>query len=226
MAKKEILTVINVGRNKLTVCSTAMSEVMSMTLGADVVVDLTVLDAGKLAAAVEEFVKQSGLTPGSLMIILAREVCFEYEVVRTEGQDVALEVQKFLDTVPLTSLSSKVFETDKGYVAVAIGRDFYEAIRSAWEKAGFTVKVVVPGYVLGAVGVGEVFDGAACQLVLRHMETISEHGFELESKSEETFSQARSKFFDTHKIWVIVFCIASVAMLVVVAFVVLRKPGA
>lgn len=225
MSKKEILTIINIGRNKLAVCSAGSGGISTIELGADVVTDLTVIDFDKLVYVVGGFVKQSQLTPGPLLMILAREVCFEHEIVRSAGMDVAIEVQKFLDTVPLTSVSSKVFETDKGYMAVAIGREFYEALRSAWEQVGFVVKVVVPGYVLGAVGVGEVFDAGACQMVMRNLGTLSEHGFELESKKEETFSQVRSKFFNTHKVWVIGFFVISLVMLALVAFLVFRKPG-
>jgi hypothetical protein len=88
------------------------------------------------------------------------------------------------------------------------------------------VKVVVPGYVLKAVGVPETFDAPACQLVIKNLDMISENGFELETRPVETFSAQRSKFLNSHKMWVILFAVASLVMLAVVAYMVTRHPVA
>lgn len=225
MAKKEIPIIVNVNRNRLTVCGGGLTDVAVCDLGSEVVADLAVVSPEKLETLVAGFVQQNNLTPGPMVIILASDVCFETEIVRGEGVEAQKEVQKFLDAVPLASFSSKVFENEKGYWVVAIGRDFYEAIRKAWEKSGFVVRMVIPGYVVGAIGVGETFDLAACQMVMKHLDTLAENGFELENKKQETFSVQRSKFFNLHKMWVIIFCVGSLIMLAVVAYIVTRRPG-
>lgn len=224
MAKKTSPIVVNVNRNRLLICGTQVPAVVEVSLTSDMVSDLTVVDQAKLEAAVAGLIQQNKLTPAPAIVILASDICFEQDIARLKESDLQIQIQKFLDTVPLTSVSSKVFETDTGYRVVAISRDFYEVVRTAFEKLGFTVQVVVPGYVLGAVGVGDKFDLQACQLVIRNLDTISQHGFELEKKPQEPFSVARSRFFNTHKFWVLLFFVVSLTTLAVVAYLVLRRP--
>jgi hypothetical protein len=207
------------------ICGSGLAGLVSFDFPTEMISDLVVVSQEKLDAAVGSIVQANNLVAGPLLIVLSPEICFEKDIDRKPEVDLHKETQKFLDTIPLSSMTFKVFEEEKMYRVIAIGRELYEGLRNAFEKSGFIVKVVVPGYVLGAVGIKQEFGAEACQLVLKYMETISEHGFELERKGVETFSVQRTKFLNKHKIWVIVFFVISMAVLVIVAIVVTRKPA-
>lgn len=148
-----------------------------MPFPAGVLKDLNVVDLPALAANVKSFVESNRLKPSDLVVVIDEDVYFEKVLEETTLDATAQYVQDFIDSVPLSNPSSKVFKIDNKYHAVVINRTLYESLRQAFETLGFQVVAVVPELIVGQIGGGKQFDVNACRLVLRKMDFIKENSF-------------------------------------------------
>ena len=224
MANKQV-TVVHVSRKQLAICGPAIAGMPVVTLGGDVVKALEVIDQQKLSQVVMDFGKSTGQSMGNRVMVLGEDICFERDIDRKPEVQIEVEAQKFLESIPVLSVSSKVYETEKMYRIIAISRDLYEGLRQAFEQAGYVVSVVVPNFVLGAVGLTEQFDEKACRILVNHLDQVASYGFELEERKEATFTQQKEQFLNKYKVAITIFAVVSVVVCIVVAFVVTRRPG-
>ena len=174
---KIVPTIISVSRAGLSMCGAGINGLLKMPFGAEVVKDLNVVGLAELAAQIKAFVETNKIAPTDLVVVLDGETYFEKQVAGKTDDQMAVEVQEFVDSVPLASPSSKIFKVGDKYHVVVINRRLYESVRTAFEALGFAVKAVVPEMVLGSVGVGSVFDANACRLILKKMAYVMENSF-------------------------------------------------
>ncbi|MEK7064181.1 MAG: LytR C-terminal domain-containing protein [Patescibacteria group bacterium] len=174
---KIVPTIVSVSRAGLSVCGAGTNGLLNMPFGAEVVKDLNVVGLVELAAQIKTFVETNKIVPTDLVVVLDGETYFEKQLTGKADDQMAVEVQEFVDSVPLASPSSKIFKVGDKYHVVVINRRLYESVRAAFEALGFAVKAVVPEMVLGSVGVGSTFDAIACRLILKKMAYVMENSF-------------------------------------------------
>ncbi|MDZ7587478.1 MAG: hypothetical protein U0946_07020, partial [Patescibacteria group bacterium] len=174
---KIVPTIVSVSRAGLSVCGAGIDGLLKMPFGAEVVKDLNVVGLAELAAQIKALVETNKIVPTDLVVVLDGETYFEKQLAGITDDQMAAEVQEFVDSVPLASPSSKIFKVGDKYHVVVINRRLYESARAAFEALGFAVKAVVPELVLGSVGVGSTFDAGACQLILKKMAYVMENSF-------------------------------------------------
>ncbi len=170
-------TVVSVTREGIVVCGTAIPNLLRMPFPPNVLKDLHVVDLPTLTAQVRTFVETNHIKPSDLVVILNADVYFEKVLGEAMNTEISQQVQDFVDSVPLSNPSSKVFKVAGKYHAVVINRRLYESVRAAFEAMGFWVVAVVPELVLGQVGVGPKFDANACRLILRKMDFVKENSY-------------------------------------------------
>ncbi|KKU28484.1 MAG: hypothetical protein UX80_C0003G0031 [Candidatus Amesbacteria bacterium GW2011_GWA2_47_11b] len=175
--KKTIPTIVSVSRGGLSVCGAQINGLLKMPFGVEMVKDLNVVGLAELTAQIKKFVETNKISVSDLVVVLDAETYFERQLTGGTDEKMAEEVQEFVDSVPLASLSSKVFKANGKYHVVVINRRLYESVRTAFESLGFVVKAVVPELVLGVVGVGSTFDTNACRLILKKMGYVMENSF-------------------------------------------------
>lgn len=169
--------VVTVSRGGLVLCGGSISNILKLPFPPNILKDLNVSDLPTLSSQVKAFVEQNRLKPSDIVMVLNQDVYFEKIMGETMSVEMAQRVQDFLDAVPLSNPSSKVFKVNGKYHAVVINRHLYDSVRLAFESVGFKVKAVVPEIILGQVGVGPKFDAAACRLVLHKMDFIQENSY-------------------------------------------------
>ena len=174
---KVVPTIISVSRAGLSVCGTQINGLLKMPFDAGVVKDLNVTGLTELAAQIKTFVESNKIPASDLVVVLDAETYFEKQLTGETDDQLAGEVQEFVDSVPLASPSSKIFKVGDKYHAVVINRRLYESVRAAFAALGFAVKAVVPELVLGPVGVAGTFDANACRLILKKMAYVTENSF-------------------------------------------------
>lgn len=143
----------------------------------NVLKDLNVVDLPLLTSNVKSFVETNRIKPSDLVVVMDEEIYFEKVLGETTLDATAQQVQDFIDSVPLSNPSSKVFKIDNKYHAVVINRHLFESVRQAFESLGFRVVAVVPELIVGQMGAGKEFDANACRLVLRRLDFIKENSF-------------------------------------------------
>jgi len=137
---------------------------------------LEVMNPDELSRELLAFVQKNQVGASPLVIVLSPAVYFD-KVYPGTIPPTGDEMQKFVDKVPFSSVSSKLFKIQKGFRLVIINRDFYEAIHASFESAGFNILAVVPGFVLEPLGVKSDFDAQACHLVLKRLDLVMANSF-------------------------------------------------
>lgn len=175
---KNASCVINVSRQGLAMCGAGIGGVLEMPFTPGVVSDLDVVSLAELSGLVKSFVETNRVQVCDLVLVFSPDTYFEKGLT---GDDAAMaqDVQDFVDSVPLTNPSSKIFKVgDSKSKVVVINRRLYESLRTAFEAVGFGVKAVVPELVLQEVGfTGAQFDLNACRLILKSQAHLLANSF-------------------------------------------------
>ena len=215
-------TVVNLSRGQLTMCSTRSAEPVGFKLPPEVVADLEVVNAGQLEVLIKAFITQQQLPPTPIIIILAPDVYFEKELTGDEA-DWVTQAQEFLDSVPLTSPSSKVFKVQNNQRLIVINRHLYESVKRAFEAQGFSVVAVTPAVVLTDTKIPTVLSAQSCRLILHKADYIKENSF-LSERDTGEFGQKRQRFFKTHQAMLGIISVMFVAFSIAMGTILVRRP--
>lgn len=215
-------TVVNLSRSQLAMCSTRSAEPIGFKLPPEVVADLEVVNPAQLEVLIKAFLTQQQLPPTPIIIILAPDVYFEKELTGDEA-DRTTQAQEFLDSVPLTSPSSKVFKVQNSQRLIVINRHLYESVKRAFEDQGFTVVAVTPAWVLTNTKIPTALSAQSCRLILHKADYIKENSFLTERDTGE-FGQKRQRFFKTHQAMLGIISVMFVAFSIAMGTVLMRRP--
>lgn len=170
-------TVVSVSRDGLTICGVNIPGLLKMPFPANVLHDLNVVDLPLLTAQIIEFTQTNHIKPSELVVVLDEDVYFEKQLVESTTGEMSQQVENFVDSVPLSNPSSKLFKVNNKYYAAVINRRLYESVRAAFEPLGFVVVAVVPELVIRQLGAAKDFDAEACKLVLHKIDYIKDNSF-------------------------------------------------
>jgi len=216
-------TVVDLDRDKLVFCDNQSGTTIVFPYPAGVFKDMEVANREELSAQLKNFIAARKLAPTNLVFVLSPSVYFAKDLPHLSPEERTNQSTKFLDMVPFSSVSSKLFHIGNDYKIVAINRDFYEAIRRAFEDLGFSVQAVVPNFVLGTLGVKDNFDMEACRVILKRMDYVLENSFLTPDAPQEGIAGQR-EFIRKHPVLFILLSLIPVVLLGVTAFFTLRRP--
>lgn len=171
MSTKSNILTLSVTKTGISVCSSAKNEVLQMPFDTGTLVNMEIVDLPKLSTKISAFVNQHQIKPSEVVMIIDSDVCFVKEIVAEN------EVQEFLDCVPVSSPSYKLFQVGNARLLIVINRRFYEAIRQAFESIGFNVTAVVPEAILSPLGVATALDNNSCLILTKNMAFIRQNSF-------------------------------------------------
>ena len=186
--------IINLTRDKLAFCSSASPSSLVLPLPSTSVKDLEVINSSELTTLIKNFISTHQIRPSPVIVILSQDVCFEKNLSEVPVTDRAAAAQNFIDSVPLVSVSSKVFRIQNSEVLVVINRNLYEALKESFTSLGFAVMVVVPGLVLGGVGIKEEISATSCQLILKKEAFLKDNSFLSDLGSDDDMHQKGEAF--------------------------------
>lgn len=126
-------------------------RVLSLDLPAAVQRDLEILNHDELISILLGFIKQSGIQPGAVVVVISPELVFEADFAFAPEEKQNEMESQFLETIPFETILTIRLPLTKGYRLLAINKEFVSAVRSAVEKSGFSVAGFVFGQYLGAL---------------------------------------------------------------------------
>lgn len=217
MARNLLTTVINVNRNRLSFCGGNISGLLSLTFPPNVVRDLEITDPNSFVSLVKSFITQHQINPSPLVIVLDKDVYFDKDLTSTPVSDIPLVSQKFLDTVPLASISSRILKIGVSTHLIAINRHFYESLKLAFESSGFSVIAVVPAL--------DSFTENTCHLILKRIDYIKENSLITQSEASQSFYQKEQKFLKKHQSLLAIFSLLAIAIFFTFLYLTFRKPS-
>jgi hypothetical protein len=220
MKKTALPIVINITRDRLSLCSSTHLEPLIFKFTSAMISDLEVVSSPELTAGLRGFVEANKIKPSTLVLILSQSVYFEKNYPGSNPPS-SQDIEEFDDTIPFFATSSKLFKVISGYKQVVINRDFYECFREAFEELGFQVMAVVPSFALGQNANAD-FNAETCRIIYKKMDQIVVDS--LIGAREESFHQKERAYLEKNKVIVVIGVLIILIILVVTAYRTLKKP--
>jgi hypothetical protein len=202
MPKTAQPTIIHIDRDKLSLCAPYHLEPLVFKFPPELVSDLEIVDAPELNNGLRNFIEQYKIKPGLLVIIVAQSVYFEKNYTG-QNPPTPEEVENFIDTIPFSTVSSKLFRVISGFKQVVINREFYETLKNSFEEMGFQVIAVVPGFALGQNAIAG-FTADTCRIIYRKMDQIiADSMIGAKDNINATLHEKEQAMLESHKIIVV-----------------------
>jgi hypothetical protein len=223
MKTRSLPIVIDVARDGIRLCTSEHPEPLSLKFSSDLVTNLEIVNASGLSALIRQFIEANKIKPGNAVFILSENVYFEknYPGPALPAQK---EMDDFVDSIPLSAVSSKIFHLGNEFKQIIINRDFYESLRRGFEELGFKVTAIVPWFAMGPTTSAE-FTADTCRVIYKKMDQIISDSIIGASDEEETLHHKEQAYLEKHKDFVIVLSLIFIIMAGVVAFITIRRPA-
>lgn len=134
--------IIYLHRDGFDYASTDKPEVKHLSFSSDLVLDLEIINVDNLKTAIQSFIGAEKIPPAHALIILGDSVIFSKTLVGKTPEEQNTESKEYLKNVPFEHVVSKIYKTQKETKIIATNKDFYTAIKSAFESNGHTFSAV------------------------------------------------------------------------------------
>lgn len=144
------------------------NNIQSLVFPANVVYDLDVKDKDGFYSLISTFIQNNKLIPAQLFFVLSESVCFSQDFVITTGDETKImaDSKDFIDTIPFSSVVSKVYKTANSYRAVGSNQDLIDTIFEAFQNKGFGISALVPANIFTEIGSANDLTAERAQLIL------------------------------------------------------------
>ncbi|KKW00723.1 MAG: hypothetical protein UY33_C0006G0007 [Candidatus Amesbacteria bacterium GW2011_GWA1_48_9] len=217
--------IINIARDRLFLCTHTLTDPVVFPFTPTMISDLEIKDKNELDAKLGEFMQKTQIKPSPLVIILAEHIYFhkDFPKVAPPAEE---ETQKFIDSVPFSNVSSKLFHTPDGYRLVVINRDIYEIFEQVFDRLGFQLHSVVPGFVLGAINAPAEFSAQTCRIIYKKLDFLSDNSFTTPFTNAGDLHRKEQVFIQKYKISLAIISSAFIIFSAVMAYITLFRPQA
>lgn len=225
MARKKLASIIvEIHRDRLIACGGSLTAPLALQLPAAVIRDLEITSQTALETLIHAFVVNQKLTPTDLILVLSQEVYFEKDIGKCDGEEQEKLIQQFVDTVPFTTTSEKVFQIRGSCRLVVINRTLYDAFKTAFEKEKFPVVAVVPELVLPSIGIKETLNADSCRVIAKKLPALEEQSFLERPERSEGSGGRTGQFFLEHRVMLMILLMILVGWGGTMTALMLRKP--
>lgn len=163
--------IIFLHRDSFQVYSPYLASIIEFRFVPEIIRDLDVVNKDLLENLIKLFITNGKIPPGNMMIVIADNAAFIKDFVSPPPQpgqpptpppnvsdELKVQADKFIEHVPFENVVSKTFPWNNGIRAFAVNQELYEDIKNAFEKNGFTVDMVIPGFLLGNISASPTID--------------------------------------------------------------------
>ena len=143
-------------------------NILTLVFPANIVHDLDVKDKDGFYGLISTFIQNNKLIPAQLFFVLSESVCFSQDfVVTAEGETkITVDSKDFIDTIPFSSVVSKVYKTANSYRAVGSNQDLIDTIFESFQNKGFGVSALVPANIFPEIELTNVLTQELAQQIL------------------------------------------------------------
>lgn len=213
--------VVDVARDRLSLCTYANPQPFVFKFTSSMISDLEVVNHNELSQGIKGFIESTKLKSGQVVLILSESVYFEKDFAGPESPSQS-SIDNFVETVPFSSTSSKLFKVGSGYKLVVVNRDLYEPLKKAFELNGFSVAAVVPGFVLGTANISPELTPESCRIIYRKIDQVILDSMIGMDEDNQSLHNQEQRFLEKNKVLVILLSVLFIGMAVVTAMITLK----
>jgi len=202
------------------------SAILTLEFPSNVVRDIDVKDRDGLFNLVTTFIQNNKLVPAQLFFVLSESVCFSKDITTAGPADAAktdTETKEFIDTIPFSSVVSKVYKTANVLRVVGSNQDLIDTIFSAFEGKGFGVSALIPANIFPDFGVATDLTADKAQRVLDKREMAVAASMVGERMVKEQTLATSQTAVPKNKLLPYLIIIFAVLIISLIVLVVLRK---
>lgn len=190
-------TIVYIDRDKISLCSSTHLAPLVFKFTPSMIADLEITNSDELNIGLRQFIEQNKIKPEPIVLIVSKFVYFEknYTGVNSPSQE---EVDNFIQSVPFSATSSKVFKVISGYKQVVLNRDFYEVFKQTFNDLGFTVMAIVPGFALGQAA-NNSFSEETCRVIYKKLDQIIADSI-IGASDTKSFQQQEQAILEKNKV--------------------------
>lgn len=222
MAKSAHPYIATLYRDRITICSLSSVQPLELKFSDASIKDLEIVNQGELENQIKAFTVARQLHPGELIFILTNKIVFEKDLSKIPQAERSAQILAFLDSVPFSSISHKIFRVQNIEKLIVINRNLFDGLKKAFAAVGFSVSAVVPGVMLGDIGAQESTTAESCRVISKKTDFIRANSF-LSAESND-FHQKETKFLKKYQLLIVMFFVLAVTSAVFAAFYTLRRP--
>jgi hypothetical protein len=183
--------VIYLLKDRFQLFSPYLRQMVEFRFVPEIVRDSDIINRELLENLIKVFVTNGKIQPSNLYIVLADNAYFVKDFVipappppqkgvppppPISMETIHVLSMDFIEHVPYENVVSKTFPLKNGLKVCAVNKDFFDAIKVAFEKLGFTIDGVFPGVVLGNnLTARPAMDGALISLVLQKAPSLKQY---------------------------------------------------
>lgn len=168
--KTQPTTVVSIDRTQILLCAAHHAKPLQFNLTPDLVQDLEIINRDVFTKNFATFLAAAKLKPGKAIFIFDQTMSFIKDYPGTLPPTPET-TQKFLDTVPLRSVSGKLFKSTGGFKLVVVNRELFEILSKHFSDLGFSDTVLVPSFTLVTLGIKDL-SSASCHLLLKKSDRL------------------------------------------------------
>lgn len=166
--------IILLHRDSFQVYSPYLTTILEFRFVPEIIRDLDVINKDLLENLIKLFITNSKIPPSNMQLVIADNAAFIKDfaasappspqpgVTPVSSQnfidELKVEADKFTEHVPFENVVSKTFPWNNGLRVFAVNQELYEDIKNSFEKNGFTIDVVIPGFLLGNLSISPTID--------------------------------------------------------------------
>lgn len=199
---------INISSTRLEFCSSGSPSPLSFAYPQTAVSEMEVINREELKSRLSAFFSEHQIHAEPLVLVLGESMYYSKDYL-TSTPPIQEDIQKYLDLVPFSSVSYRVYRLPVGHRLVVINRDFYEDLKNILLSLGFSILSVVPSFIITGPGTTTAFSAQTCLLINKKMNLIMENSFGGQEMSQNPAANTH-RYIENHKI---VFAILAVVII-------------
>lgn len=179
-------SIVFLTKNRLDFFDFATSSISQLPFSPSATKYQELIDPLSFEAQITSFVKGENFPQSQITIVLADELVYQKPFTQPsqdQPANIDEQITNFIENIPFENVARKLIKSQTGSTIIAVNQDFYEIVKSALEKLGFSILAVFPAFVftLGIQGL----DSASCQTILSKLDSVREFNF-LSDSNEKT----------------------------------------
>ncbi len=146
--------VVYLGRQQIVLYDPQQNQVFGFEFPKEIVSDVTVLNDIEYKKLISRALAQYKIAKQKSLIILSKDVYFVKPIDESKTEDGAAantpadQLVEWRDAAPFANVYAKLIKQQKGSVALAASRDFFEPLIDSLNELGYTVVTLVPELVV------------------------------------------------------------------------------
>lgn len=131
-------------KDRFQIYTSLTSTIFELRFSAKSVHNFRVLNQEMLAKEVDKLIVGSNIPPSNLIIVISDDASFITDI---DQEKLSKQEEKFQEQAPAEQLIVRTMHPAGSVRLYATNRDLYQCIKIAFEKRGFTIEFVLPGFV-------------------------------------------------------------------------------